>query len=569
MKEVFIAALTAILGSCLTATSCAQVTDAVLAAGHRGDPSGWPSYGGSYGQMRYSDLDQINRDTVKSLRPAWVFHTGVFNMASGFETTPVVFDGAMYITTPRVGRDQWVIKLDARTGKETWRTALPQGAAVFCCGANNRGATLYNDKVYVATIDASLYALDQKTGKITWRVSTAAGEEGYSQTSAPLAFDNKIILGVAGGEYGVRGFLKAFDAETGALLWTWYTVPAPEDGGWHGTWQETLPGVGLSLNRDIAAEKASVDRFPDTWQHGGGAIWTTPSLDAERRLVYVITGNPGPDFDGTVRPGDNRWSDSICAIRADDGTLAWAFQYLPHDIWDSGGPPPILFDVEWEGRTVPAAGLFTKIGYFYLFDRESGELLKVSEPYAPQQNFLAPLTAEGIVIAPGSAGGSNWSPTAYSPQTRLVYTAAMHWPMRMTTRPGADYRAGTSYQGGNASFGVGEELEKWGLMTAIDPVGGKVAWQERTNLPLFSGVLATAGGVVFAGQSDDSFDAWDAQTGAHLWKWETDAGCNAAPMTYELDGKQYLVVASGGSRYVRRDRENPVAADAIIAFALP
>lgn len=557
------------IGLAFATPSGAQVTDDILSSGHRGDPSTWPYYGGDYSQSRYSDLDQINRDNVKRLQPAWTFHTGVYNVSSGLETTPVVHGGAMYLTTPRVGRDQWVIKLDARDGREVWRTALPQGAAVFCCGANNRGATLYEDKVYVATIDASLYALDQETGVIAWKVATARGEDGYSQTSAPLAFNNKIILGAAGGEYGIRGFLKAFDADTGELLWTWYTIPSPEDGGWLGDWVETLPGVGLSLNRDIAAEKASVERYPNAWKTGGGAVWTTPSMDPNLGLVYVITGNPGPDYDGTVRPGDNRWSDSICAIRAMDGTLAWAFQYLPHDIWDSGGPPPILFDVEWEGKSVPAVGLFTKIGFFYLFDRATGKLLKVSEPYAPQQNFLAPLTTEGIVIAPGSAGGSNWSPTAYSPVTRLAYTAGMHWPMRMTTRPGGEYRAGASYQGGNASFGVGDELEKWGLLTAMDPIAGRVAWQTRTKLPLFSGVIATAGGLVFAGQSDNSFDAWDAASGEHLWRWETDAGCNAAPMTYESAGRQFVVVACGGSRYLRRDRDNPVAADALIAFALP
>jgi PQQ-dependent dehydrogenase (methanol/ethanol family) len=548
----------------------AQVTDEVLTGGHRADATSWPIYGGGYDQTRFSDLEQINRDNVASLEPAWVFHTGVYNPASGYQTTPVVFDGAMYVTTPRVGRDQWVIKLDARTGTERWRTPLPQGPAVFCCGANNRGATLYKDKVYVATIDASLFALNQETGEILWRIATADNRPGYSQTCAPLAFDDKIIIGVAGGEYGIRGFLRAFDADTGALLWTWHTIPSPEDGGWVGSWQETAPGIGLSLNRDIAAEKAALEDHPDAWTRGGVPIWTTPSLDPERRLVYVTTGNPGPDYDGTVRPGDNLWGDSLCAIRVDDGSFAWGFQYVPHDIWDyDGGTPPLLFDVEWEGQLTPVVGLFTKIGYFYLLNRETGALLKVSDPYVPQESFFAPLTEDGILIAPGSAGGTNWSPAAYSPQTGWVYSASMHWPMMMRTRPGVEYREGASYQSGNASFRGVEGVETWGMVNALNPVTGDVVWESRTKMPLFSGVIVTGGGLVFAGETDNRFSAWDVETGAHLWSYVTDAGCNAAPMTYALGGKQYIVVAAGGSRYLRRDRDNPVAADAIIAFALP
>jgi alcohol dehydrogenase (cytochrome c) len=545
-----------------------QVTDDLLAKGHRGDPATWPFYGGDYSQARYSELDQINVETVKNLKPAWIFHTGLHGPTSAYETTPVVFDGAMYITTPRVDRDQWVIKLDARTGKEHWRVPLTQGPSMFCCGANNRGATLYKDKIYVATIDANLHCLNQSDGKVIWSVPTADGAENYSQTSAPLAFDNKIILGAAGGEYGIRGFVKAFDADTGALLWRWNSIPSPEEGGWHGEWVETLPGVGLSLGRDIAAEKAAMEKYPDAWKNGGGAVWTTPSLDPERRLIYVIVGNPGPDYDGTVRPGDNRWSDSICAIRVDDGTLAWGFQYLPHDIWDSGGPPPILFDVDWNGARTPAVGLFTKIGYFYLLNRETGALLKVSEPYAPQINFLAPLTPEGVLIAPGSAGGTNWSPASFNPQTGYVYSASMHWPMKMVTRPGQAYKPNATYQNGNASFST-QNVDTYGFVNAIDPISGKVVWETKTEEPLFSGVLTTAGGLVFAGETDSRFSAWDARTGTHLWSYTTEAGANSACMTYMLDGKQYIAVAAGGIRYLRRDRDNPPQADAILVFALP
>ena len=545
------------------------VTDEHLLLGHRGDPSTWLMYGGSYSQIRFSDLDQINRGNVASLKPVWTFHTGVYNVASGYQTTPVVFNGEMYITTPRVGRDQWIMKLDARTGKEIWRKALTQGATRFCCGANNRGATLYEDKVYIATLDARLIALDPRDGDIIWETETGNGASGYSQTCAPVVYDNKIILGVAGGEYGIRGYLRAYDVDTGAILWTWYTIPSPEDGGWYGEWQETAPGLGLSLNRDIEKEKAEVDKYPDAWKQGGVPIWTTPSIDPELRLVYVTTGNPGPDYDGSVRPGDNLWGDSICAVNIDDGTLAWAFQYVPHDDWDyDGGTPPLLFDTEIDGQTVPVVGLFTKLGYFYLFNRRTGELLKVSEPYVPQQNMFTRLSETPVVIAPGSAGGTNWSPASYNPLTGYVYSANIHWPMQMQANLGLEYKEGTMYQGGNASF-TSKNVETWGNVVAINPVSGKIAWKTKTDLPLFSGVITTAGGLVFAGQSDASFDAWDAESGEHLWGYETGAGSNAAPMTYMLDGKQYVVVAAGGSRYVRRSRDEPPEADAIIAFALP
>ncbi len=545
------------------------VTDEVLLQGHNGNTANWPMYGGSYGQHRFSNLNQINTENVENLEPAWTFHTDVYNMASGYQTTPVVVDGAMYITTPRISRSQWVIKLDAKNGKEIWRTGLIQGDARYCCGPNNRGVTPYKDKIYIGTLDSHLVALDAATGKVVWKVETAPGGEGHSQTCAPVAFDNKIFLGVAGGEYGIRGFLKAYDADTGKELWTWYTIPSPEEGGWEGDWAETAPGTNISLNRDIAAEKAVLSKYPDAWKHGGVPIWTTPSLDPELRLIYVTTGNPGPDYDAIVRPGDNLWGDSICAINIDDGTLEWGFQYVPHDVWDyDGGSPPILFDLEMNDEEVPVVGLFTKLGFFYLLNRKTGELLKVSENYVPQHNLFEPLTEDGIMITPGSAGGTNWSPGSYNPQTGYVYSANIHWPMKMTTRPEQEFTLGGMYQSGNASFNS-KGIDIWGSVTAINPATGNVVWESKTDLPLFSGVLTTAGGLVFSGQSDASVDAWSAATGEHLWQFETEAGCNAAPMTFELGGKQYLAIAAGGSRYVRRSRDEMPQADAIHVFALP
>jgi PQQ-dependent dehydrogenase (methanol/ethanol family) len=545
------------------------VTDADLLKGHRGAPETWPMYGGSYDQQRFSDLDQINVDNVKDLEPAWTFHTGLYTNTTGYQTTPVVFNGDMYVTTPRVKRDQWVIKLDAETGKEKWRTPLRQGPAKYCCGPNNRGVTLYEDKVIISTLDANMTALNAKNGKVVWQVSTANAQAGYSQTSAPLAYDGKIFIGAAGGEFGIRGFLKAFDAKDGKHLWTWYTIPSPEDGGWEGDWVEEAPGLGINLNRDIAKEKADLDKYPDAWKHGGVPIWTTPSLDPDLRLIYVTTGNPGPDYDASVRPGDNLWGDSLCAINMDTGKLEWGFQYVPHDVWDyDGGCPPLLFDIEFEGEQRQVVGLFTKLGVFYLLDRKTGELLKASEPYVPHENLFTPPNPEGVTVAPGSAGGTNWSPASYNPQTQWVYSTNMHWPMVMTLSP-QEFKEGVTYQGGNASFGNQQNFDIWGNITAINPVTGKIVWETRTEKPMFSGLITTAGGLVFAGQSDASFDAWNAKTGDHLWQFKTEAGTNAAPATYMIKGKQYIVVAAGGSRYVRRNRDNPPEADAIIAFAIP
>ncbi|MFP6583736.1 MAG: PQQ-binding-like beta-propeller repeat protein [Candidatus Hydrogenedentota bacterium] len=549
--------------------SSSPIMDEDLLKGHRGDPESWPMYGGSYDQQRFSDLDQINRDNVKDLEPAWIAHTDIYNIASGYQTTPIVFGGDMYVTTPRVGREQWVIKYDAETGKEYWRTPVRIGTARYCCGPNNRGVALYEDKVILATLDARMIAMDPEDGSIIWETQIADPEMGYSETSPPAAYDGKLFIGAAGGEYGIRGFLKAFDADTGKELWTWHTIPSPEEGGWEGDWVEEAPGLGISLNRDIEKEKAELANHPDAWEHGGVPIWTTPSLDPELRLVYVTTGNPGPDYDTDARPGDNLWGDSLCAVNMDTGELEWGFQYVPHDVWDyDGGCPPLLFDIEFEGEQRKVVGLFTKLGIFYLLDRKTGELLKASENYVPHENLFVVPNPEGVTIAPGSAGGTNWSPASYNPLTKWVYATNMHWPMVMTQAP-QEYKEGVMYQGGNASFANTQNLETWGVVTALNPVTGKVVWETRTEKPMFSGLITTAGGLVFAGQSDNSFDAWDAETGEHLWQYKTDAGANAAPMTYQINGRQFIAVAAGGSRYTRRSRDDAPQADAIIVFALP
>lgn len=565
--STFLTVLVALVFSTSAIAQTTLITDEDLLRGHRGNPETWPMYGGNYDQQRYSELDQINLTNIQDLEPAWIAHTGLFTASTGYQTGPVIFDGDLYITTPRVSRDQWVIKYNAETGEELWRTPIRLGQTRYCCGPNNRGVTLYEDKVYVATLDARIVALDAGTGEKLWDILTAKAEAGYSQTSAPVAFDGKLFIGAAGGEYGIRGFLKAFDADTGDHLWTWHTIPSPEDGGWLGDWVEDAPGLGISLNRDIEQEKADLGKHPDSWKHGGVPIWTTPSLDPELRLIYVTTGNPGPDFDASARPGDNLWADSLCAVNIDTGKLEWGFQFVPHDVWDyDGGCPPLLFDIEYEGEMRKVAGLFTKVGVFYLVDRVTGELLKVSENYVPHDNIFAVPDEKGVAISPGLFGGTNWSPASFSRQTNWVYSTNIHMPMTLRTMH-QEYKEGAMYMGGFPSIGGNDDESTWGNVVAINPATGKIAWKYKTERPMWGGLITTAGGLVFAGQSGASFNAWNAKTGEHVWQYKTEAGANAPPSTYQINGKQYIVVAAAGVRYHRRARDT--AADAIIVFALP
>ena len=540
-------------------TAPTLVTDRLLQTGHAGDPSNWPMYGGDYGQPRFSPLAQINRDNVERLESAWVYRTGV---GPTFETTPVVVGGEMFITTPMEHQVQHVIKLDARTGRALWRTPVPQQTTIFCCGPNNRGVALYGDKVFLATLDARVVALSAATGDIEWETTTGKAAAGYGHTLAPLTYDGKVIVGTSGGEFGIRGWVKALDTATGETLWTWYAIPSPEEGGWWGEWLETAPGTTHSLNRDIAAEKRDSARYADAWERGGGPVWMTPALDPDLGLLYVSVGNVSPDYDGTVRPGDNRWNSSVCAIRVDEGETEWCYQYVPHDVWDyDATSPPFLFALERDGQSIPAVGHFAKVGFFYAWDRRTGELLQRSQNYVPHHNLFTVPTRQGVLLAPGIFGGTNWSPGAHNPETGYVYTTAMHWPM-VFYKNSEPYEEGEWYVGGGTRRA--EDTERWGSVVALDPATGEVAWEYRTERPLMGGALTTAGGLVFAGQTMGSFNAWDAATGELLWRHPTDAGCNAAPITYELDGTQHVAVACGGnSRVAGRP------GDALRVFRLP
>ena len=545
------------------------VTDSMLRAGHSTDPSQWLTYGGDVSQRRFSPLKEITTENVGRLRPKWIWQTGV---AESFQSTPLVVGGAMYITTPMVEQTQRVVKLNAATGKLLWEAPVRIGTALFCCGPNNRGVAAWGDKVFLATLDARLIALRMSDGSVAWEASIGDPAHGYGNTSAPSAFGGKVFIGTSGGEWATRGFLKAFDAENGAPLWTWHTIPSPEQGGWWGEWIEKAPGTELSLNRNIAKERADSAKYADSWQRGGGPIWMPATIDPERGLLFVSVGNVNPDYNGVTRPGDNRWGSSICALRIADGSQAWCYQWMPHDLWDfDGASPTFLFDLERQGGPVPALGVFTKVGFLYVLDREKGTLLTRSDAYVPQKNlFKVPTAHDSIVVAPGSAGGTNWSPGAYSPLTRLAYTAAIDWPMITMADAGEVCPAGHICIGGNLAIAPGEGSSIGsGIIAAVDPGTGKVVWQQKTTLPLIGGVLTTAGGLLFSGQSDGSFDAWDAKTGNHLWQFRTGAGCNAAPMTWQIEGKQQIGVACGGNFVIARSGMPSPPGGTLLVFELP
>ncbi len=523
------------------------VTDELLQAGHKDQPATWPTYGGDWAQTRYSALDQIRRDNVARLRPAWIAQTGV---VGSFETTPIVLGQEMYITTPAEQGVQHVLRLDATTGDLVWRvklkaeergrTAASEDLHLPTNFGPNRGVAAYGSRVYVATLNGTLLALDRATGARAFEVKTLSPR----LSGAPLAARGRIVVGLS---WLGRGAVQAFDAESGKLVWTWYTIPSPEEGGWWGDWVEKLPGRDISLDRNIAEEKANQVRFADAWKNGGAAAPMTPTFDGARGLVYVSTGGPDPHGfppPATPYPGDMRWTNSICALNIETGQAAWCQQFLPHDIWGaSGTTPPFLLPLERDGVTHDAVARFTGFGNLFVWDRERGDLLNVSDNYMPVPETRG--GKSGANLIKGGIAGTVWSPGAYSLRTGLAYSVNQRIPGYFDRRE--NNRAG----------------ERHGSVAAVDPGSGQVVWQQHTKQPLGGGLVATAGGLVFAGQTSGWFDAYDDKTGERVWSFRVGAGCNAAPITYRVGGRQYVAVACGGHEVL-----DPEGGDTIVAFAL-
>jgi alcohol dehydrogenase (cytochrome c) len=490
------------------------------------EPVSWLTYSGDYQAHHYSALDQINRANVGRLKIAWMHQ---IHGRQHFESTPLVFDGIMYLTDPPSD----VTALDLRTGRPIWqyRRAIPQNVPV-CCGQVNRGVAALDDQIFVGTIDAHLVALDAKTGRVRWDAAVADYQQAYSITAAPLAVKNKIIVGVAGAEYGVRGFLDAYDATTGKRAWRFWTTPAPGEPG-----SESWSG--------------------NSWKYGGATTWVTGSYDADLNLLYWGTGNPSPDYDGTVRRGDNLYSDSVIALDADTGQLKWHFQFTPHDVNDmDSNQIPVLADAEFRGRARKLMFFANRNGFYYILDRTNGEFL-LARPFA-RQNWAKSIddrgrpvpnpetvpNEKGALVYPDDDGTANWFSPSYSPRTKLFY-------QNVREKGGVYYQTQARFQPGRMYLGATKRNivseEPFGALRALGSLTGEIAWEFKAHSPPWCGILSTAGDLVFSGSAEGDFFALDAVTGKLLWRIQTGGEIWANPIAYEHEGKQFIGIAAGSS----------------------
>ncbi|MEP6686810.1 MAG: PQQ-binding-like beta-propeller repeat protein [Gemmatimonadales bacterium] len=554
------------------------------------ETTGWPLHGYDLSGRRFSPLTAIDTASVARLVPKWTYHSGV---TATFQATPIVVNGVMFVSLPFSG----VAALDAATGRERWRYAHVSRTAKPCCGPANRGVAVAGGLVYVGTIDGRLMALDAGTGAVRWDVTvaeydgtteatsqlgrddplsrvSATGSTGVGISAAPLVYDGKVFVGIAGvgyglhpdqglavvgvaGQYGRPGLMAAFDANTGRLIWRW-EVTGPH---WEGRFRATTAD-GVSLQRDVAAERAAASRHAGAWRYGGGSIYATPVVDTARRLLIFGTGNPSPQMADASRPGDNLHTSSLVALDLRTGRLVWHYQQVPHDRWGYDvASAPVLLDVTVGGRPVAAVAQASKTGWVFVHDRRNGKLLFRSDPFVPQHNlFTPPQPGDGVVIAPGIAGGANWSPSAFDPVRALFYVAALNLPTRYIAHDAR--RADGSVLQYASTQNTGEAS---GTLTALDlRAGGRVRWQVRTEEPLVGGVLATAGGLVFSGAGKGRLAAFDAGSGRELWSYVCAAGVNAPPVTYTVNGAQLVAVAVGGNALFGFTQ-----GDMVMAFGLP
>jgi len=531
----------------------------------------WITNGGDLFNQRYSPLTLLNRSNVGQLKALWRTSMGSgAGPGNSGQTQILEYDGTLYVSN---GADD-VFAIDVPTGKILWAYhGNPDPRSGNPIGRSNRGVALGEGKVYIGQLDAKIVALDQRTGKVVWSVEGEPWQKGFSITAAPLYYDGMVIIGFSGGEMGTRGRVKAYDAKTGRLLWTFYTVPAPGEPG-----SETWP------------------KNSDAWEHGGAAVWQTPAVDPELGMLYFSTGNPGPNLNGSVRAGDNLFTVSIVALDVKTGKYRWHFQQVHHDIWDYDSPNPvILFDAPVGGRLRHGLVEVSKTGWAYILDRETGKpLLGIVERPVPQEphqataptqpypigdaivpqeieivpedapllpgtgdianhgRIFTPFWTREIMVKPATMGGANWPPSSYDPTTHLLYVCASD---RISTfvaspeleKPGDD----KVYMGGH--FGQAEANDR-GIFAALDVTTNRLVWRQSWREICYSGSIVTAGGLVFVGRSDGRLTALDSRTGAKLWQFRTDAGVNTTATTFEYAGKQYVVVHAGGGVFANGKR---------------
>ncbi|MBL4581573.1 MAG: PQQ-dependent dehydrogenase, methanol/ethanol family [Gammaproteobacteria bacterium] len=500
------------------------------------EPENWMMYSGTLDSQRYSRLTQINTDNVTELEMKWSYQIPVIDRA---ETVPTVVDGIMFITEAPSN----LTAVDARTGRVYWRYDhdLPEDLRI-CCGRNNRGVAILGETLFMSTLDAHLVAIDARTGNVLWDVEVADYEAGYSKTAAPLIVKDKVITGIAGGEFGIRGFIDAYDPVTGELEWRTYAIPGPGEPG-NDSWSG------------------------DSWKTGGAATWITGSYDPELNLIYWGTGNPGPDWNGDVRLGDNLYSDSALALDGDTGEIAWHFQFTPHDVHDYDAiQVPILADIEYQGSTRKVMMWANRNAFFYTIDRETGEFLE-GKAYAAQtwaQGLdpngrpirvpgMAP-TYEGILVSPPIVGATNWYSPSYSQQTGLFYVTSFDGEQEFFKRD-EDYEEGERFTGGGGRYN--QPMDAFhSSIRAINPATAEIEWEFPIMPRSSAGITTTAGGIVFTGSADGYFFALDAASGEELWHISLGARVHAAPMTYAIDGQQFVTIASGNVVYTFGLKEN-------------
>jgi alcohol dehydrogenase (cytochrome c) len=528
---------------------------------------GWPTNGGNLFNQRHSPLAEINRDNVGGLRADWRTHLDASGAGARYsgEAQPIVHEGVVYIVTG----DNDVFAISVDTGRIIWKyqAHLDQSINSVCCGWLSRGLGLGEGKVFVGQLDGRLVAVDQQTGDVAWAVQAERWQEGFSITAAPLYYNGLVIQGFAGGDRATRGRIKAYDAEDGSLVWTYYTIPEPGEFG-SDTWPQDT----------------------DAWMYGGGAIWQTPAVDSDLGLIYFFTANASPDFNGSVREGDNLFTASVIALDAATGEYRWHFQTVHHDLWDYDGANPIvLFDLEIDGQERQGLAAIGKTGWVYILDRNNGEPLvgieeravpqeprqftsatqpyPIGDPFSPQEIEIAPegyeLVNQGRIFTPFwedpvvmKPRGANWPPSSYDPETGLLYVCAVDRIMALAARPvTGPPEPGAAQMGGPFSV---VDIPTTGIFAAMDMTTNQIAWRQRWSDTCYSGSVTTRGGLVFVGRNDGRFTALDSSSGEMLWQFQTGAGVNASASVFEHEGTEHVVVYSAGNLFAGSPRGDSV-----------
>ncbi len=533
----------------------------------------WGSYGKDLTNQRYSKLKQINTENIHNLKLAWQYQTGI---KATFQATPIVHKGIMYVSLPFNN----VIAMDGKTGKILWHYEHDRNLDwPMCCGPSNRGVAIHDNQLFFGTVDARVISLDMTTGEIIWDInvadnlintasidnsntqdlshpSSASRETRVGISMAPIIYENKVIIGITGVGYGIHveeenkilldtvtrksGFLAAYDISSGEQIWRFNTIP---NEGWEGKFTNYTQD-GVVLNRDIYSEKENLFKYPDAAKLGGGSVWTTPAIDQQTNTLFFGTGNPSPQLSGETRPGDNLYTVSLVAVDVNTGKLKWHYQQVPHDVWGYDvASPPVLFYTLHDDKIIPAVGQAGKTGWFYIHNRDTGELILKSDAFVPQSNLFSNASPGGTIIYPGNFGGSNWSPVSLNVDLNLAFISGIHAPIKYTLHDKIIEDKVLHYVSSQPS-----NDPQWGLLSAIDLSSGKIIWQHKTEQPLLGGTLSTKGNLIFSGEGNGNFNAFNALTGDLIWQTKIAAGVNAPPITYMINGKQYIAVVAGGNK---------------------